>query len=217
MNKEALKNKSGEWYLKRIESGLKDFLVPKVPKWLETYHLTGLTLIWSGLMIYFFYMGSQNELYLFLVPILVLLQYLSDLLDGEVGRRRNTGLVRWGYYADHLLDFVFITSIIAGYAIILGMSEWIFALYAIVSGFHVSTYLLVSADGEFKISFLRFGPTEARILFIILHLVIVSRGILILNTLLPYLVLVSALALVSLIFINQYALWQKDLSKKIKK
>ncbi|MDH5597353.1 MAG: CDP-alcohol phosphatidyltransferase family protein [Candidatus Peregrinibacteria bacterium] len=215
MNKEALKHKSGEWYLKRIENRLKDFLVPKVPKWLETYHLTCLTLIWSGLMIYFFYLGRGDELYLYLVPALVLLQYLSDLLDGEVGRRRNTGLVRWGYYADHLLDFVFITSIIAGYAIILGMSEWIFALYAIVSGFHVSTYLLVSADGEFKISFLKFGPTEARILFIILHLVIVSRGILILNTLLPYLVLVSALALVSLIFINQYALWQKDLNKKI--
>lgn len=209
MNK--LKNKAGDWLLKSHEDRLRRFLVPKVPGWLETYHLTLLTLVWSGLILAFFYLGRADSSYLLLIPLLVVLQYITDLLDGAVGRSRNTGLVKWGYYADHFLDFVFVSSIIAGYAIILGFNVWIFALYAIISGFHVSTYLLVSADDGFRISFLRIGPTEARIIFIIFHLIISYRDIYILDLLLPYLVAIAALALTILFLINQNALWKKDL------
>jgi hypothetical protein len=47
------------------------------------------------------------------------MQYVTDHYDGKIGKYRNTGLVRWGYYMDHLLDYVFLCSIIIGYAFIL--------------------------------------------------------------------------------------------------
>ena len=31
----------------------------------------------------------------------------TDSFDGALGRRRDTGIPKWGYYMDHLLDFVF--------------------------------------------------------------------------------------------------------------
>lgn len=213
---EYLKQKSGDWLLKNTESHLKAFLVPKVPKWLETYHLTMLTLLWSFLVIVFFYLGQNNIQYIYWVPTLVVLQYFTDLLDGEIGRQRNTGLITWGYYVDHLLDFVFMSSIIAGYAIILGFDVWIFILYSIAAGFHVNAYLLVSADQQFRISFMRIGPTEARVLFIIFHLFITYVNIYILDLLLPYFVTMAGLVFVMVFVINQHNLWKKDLLNRKK-
>lgn len=211
-----LKSKAGEWILKSYEEKLKNFLVPKVPTWLETYHLTLLTVVWSSLVIYFFYLGRAETAYLYLVPLMVFLQYITDLLDGAVGRKRDTGLVKWGYYADHFLDFVFVSSIIAGYGVLLGFDVWLFALYAITSGSHVSTYLLVSANDGFRISFLRLGPTEARIIFILFHSCIVYKDVFLLSVLLPYFVAASGVALIALFAINQNTLWKKDMLNKRK-
>ena len=44
---------------------------------------------------------------------------MTDHYDGKIGKYRNTGLVRWGYYMDHLLDYFFLASVIIGYAFIL--------------------------------------------------------------------------------------------------
>jgi phosphatidylglycerophosphate synthase len=30
----------------------------------------------------------------------IVFQYITDLLDGEIGRKRNTGLIKWGFYMD---------------------------------------------------------------------------------------------------------------------
>jgi hypothetical protein len=34
-------------------------------------------------------------------------QWFTDCLDGALGRYRDTGIPKWGYYMDHFLDFVF--------------------------------------------------------------------------------------------------------------
>jgi len=47
--------------------------------------------------------------------VAVVAQYVADVLDGAVGRERETGLVRWGFYMDRLGDAVFIGVAIAAY------------------------------------------------------------------------------------------------------
>ncbi len=39
--------KTGKWAFANLERRMVAWLVPKVPSWLETYHLTMLTLAWS--------------------------------------------------------------------------------------------------------------------------------------------------------------------------
>ena len=39
--------KTGKWAFAHLERGMVNWLVPKVPSWLETYHLTMPTLVWS--------------------------------------------------------------------------------------------------------------------------------------------------------------------------
>ncbi len=207
---DALKNKTGEWFFKRHEDGLRAFLVPKIPDCIETYHLTLLTFIWSFLIIFSFYCGEN---YLWFVPLLVFAQYITDILDGAVGRVRETGLVRWGFYADHFLDFVFMTSLVAGYGILLGFNIWIFVIYAVMSGFMIHTFLLVAANNAFNISFLGIGPTELRVIFILFHLFFVYFKVN-LVVFLPYMAFVAVALMFLAFFLSQKKLWQIDMGNK---
>lgn len=217
MNDNALKEKTGKWLLKDAEDKLKNFTVPRIPKWIETYHLTWMTLLWSGLVVLFFYLGEDEAMYYWLIPMLVVLQYITDLLDGALGRYRDTGLVKWGYYADHFLDFVFMCSIIFGYALITGFNVWVFLLLALASLFMAQSFLLVSTNGGFQISLFGIGPTEGRVVFIIVHMFILYIGIEIVSTLLPYVVGLLAMFLTYAFIASQVKLWRVDMGIKNKK
>ena len=98
-----------------FEKAFKNYLVPKISPYTETYYLTYLTLLWSALIIISGLLANKNSLWLLAFSVLIILQYFTDMLDGAVGRYKDTGLVKWGYYADHFLDYIFACSIIFGY------------------------------------------------------------------------------------------------------
>lgn len=79
------------------ENKFRRYVVPKIPCFLETYHLTFSTILWSMLIILFGYLGSRNILWLLAFSFAILMQWVTDVLDGAVGRYRNTGLVKWGF------------------------------------------------------------------------------------------------------------------------
>ena len=86
---------------------------------------------------------------------MVFLQYVTDHYDGKVGKYRNTGLVRWGYYMDHLLDYLFLCSIIIGYSFILPEKSryQILIMLAIFAGYEVSTFLSFAATDRVEDKF----------------------------------------------------------------
>jgi len=104
--------KVGESYLHQWEQRLVSWGTPRIPKGLETYHLTGMTILWSIGVLVFGYLAKYNIHWLWGSTAMILLQYITDLFDGAIGRHRNTGLVKWGYYADHFLDYIFMCCIL---------------------------------------------------------------------------------------------------------
>lgn len=110
--------KVGRSLLSRPENYLKNWAVPKIPESIETYHLTMMTLVWSLINICLGFLARMHLKFLWLVSLMILFQYLTDLFDGELGRQRNTGLIKWGFYMDHLLDYIFLCSLVfVGYMI----------------------------------------------------------------------------------------------------
>jgi len=99
--------KSNNSFLTPLERRLAPIVLPRIPDWLETYHLTLMTLLWSAMILVFSYMARNDLHWLWLVSVCIFLQYVTDHYDGKVGKYRNTGLARWGYYMDHLLDYFF--------------------------------------------------------------------------------------------------------------
>ncbi len=206
--------KVGKSLLHAFEKYVVDHYVPSIPRWLETYHLTLLTIAWSGGVLLFGYLAHSEAKWLWLVSVMILCQYITDLFDGAVGRYRKTGLIRWGYYMDHFLDYVFLCSLLIGYSFILPLTNYLFFILAIFGGFMVNSYLAFSSTNELKISFFGIGPTEMRILFIVINTLIVVFGKTYMAPVLPFVLVIASVGLCVVVFQTQKQIWKLDMKIK---
>jgi phosphatidylglycerophosphate synthase len=208
--------KVGKSFLSNAENKLKYWAVPRIPKTIETYHLTLMTLMWSmGNVVLAFY-ARKNLSILWLVSLLILLQYLTDLFDGELGRQRNTGLIRWGFYMDHFLDYIFLCSLVfVGFMISPpGLETWYFGLLVITGAFMVNSFLLFAATNTFEIYRYGLGPTEFRLCLIAINTFIILFGTKTFPVLLPAAVLLCAAALAVNTFQIHRRLWALDMKSR---
>lgn len=210
------KEHKGESLLTRLEKKFVAKHVGKIPSWIETYHLTMMTLPWSALIILFSYFARGNLNWLWGVSACIFVQYLTDLFDGAVGRYRDTGLVKWGYYMDHFLDYVLLCAILIGYAIIMParFDLWIFFILVVFAAFMVNSYLAFGATNEFKIEHLMIGPTEVRIIFIVVNTLLIFFGKTYAAIALPYVLAASLLGLSVTVYRTQRQIWKIDMENK---
>jgi len=209
-------NKSNTSFLTPFERRLAVRVLPRIPSWLETYHLTMLTLVWSGFILFFSYLAARDLRWLWGVSAMVALQYVTDHYDGKIGKYRGTGLVRWGYYMDHLLDYLFLCSVIIGYAFILpDRSRYqILIMLAIFAGYEVSTFLAFAATERLKISYLKFGPTEFRLALIVINALLVQYGTRTMVNGLKYVNIGAAIGLVLMVYRTHKVIWALDMKHK---
>lgn len=200
----------GAWEKKLVNK-----YVGKIPKSIETYHLTLTTILWSGLIVLFGFLAQYNIHWMWGVSVMILFQYLTDLFDGAVGRFRNTGLIRWGYYMDHFLDYIFLCSILIGYSFILNDEfNSLFFILVAFGAFMVNSYLAFAATNEFKIEYLKIGPTEVRLIFIIINTLLIFFHKTYLAPLLPYVLAFSIIGLCFAVYETQKIIWKKDMEAK---
>jgi len=208
--------KTNTSFLTPLERRLAVKVLPKIPSWLETYHLTMLTLVWSLAILLCSYLAARDRRWLWVVSVMIFMQYVTDHYDGKVGKYRNTGLVRWGYYMDHLLDYFFLCSVIIGYAFILPERSryQILFLLAIFGGYEMSTFLSFAATDRLKISYLKFGPTEFRLVLIIINLLLVQYGTRYMISGLKYVNIGAAIGLALMIYRTHKLVWGLDMREK---
>ena len=209
-------HKTNNSFLSPLERRLAPLVIPRIPSWLETQHLTMLTLVWSLLILVFSALAARNLRWLWLVSLMIFLQWVTDHYDGKVGKYRNTGLVRWGYYMDHLLDYFFLCSILLGYAFILPERSrfQLLLMLALFAAFDFSTFLAFSATDKLKISYLKFGPTEFRLALIVVNALLIKFGT---KHMIGGLKWVNAGAVVGLgvlIYTTQKRIWQLDMESR---
>lgn len=184
----------------------------RFPGWIETYHLTLTTIIWSIGIIVFGYLAQFSHHWLWGSSLMIFLQWFTDAFDGAIGRNRKTGLIRWGYYMDHFLDYAFLCSILIGYAFIVNdQFNTQFFILAVFGGFMVNSFLAFAASNEFKIEYFKIGPTEIRLLFILINTTIILFGKTHLAWTLPYILLLSLGCLIYTVYETQKQIWKKDM------
>src|SRR4030095_12640586 len=167
----------------------------------------------SFLILVFSFLASRNIRWLWLVSVMIALQWATDHYDGKLGKYRNTGLVRWGYYMDHLLDYFFLCSVIIGYSFILPARSrfQLLLLLALFAAYDFSTFLAFSALNELKISHLKFGPTEFRAALIIINGLLISFGTRYMISGLKWVNAGAVVGLVFLIYGTHKRIWQLDM------
>ncbi len=201
------------WQLNFVEKN-----VSKIPKKIETHHLTLSTILWSLIIIICGYLGQYNIHWLWGATAAILLQYFTDIFDGAVGRYRDTGLVKWGYYMDHFLDYIFLCSVLIAYSFIFNdRFNSLFFILAIFGAFMVNAYLFHGATNKFNVTYFRIGPTEIRLLFIIINTMTIFFHKVYLSYLLPYVLIFSLFCLIIIVFKTQKIVWQYDMKNKTEK
>lgn len=210
--------KVGGSVLSSIEKRIVDRYVSKIPKGLETYHLTLMTIAWSAGVLASSYLAGYNFNWLWLTSVFIALQYITDLFDGAVGRYRDTGLIKWGYYMDHFLDYIFLCSILIGYTFFLPIEydRILFFILAILGAYLVNSFLAFAATNEFRIAYLGIGPTEIRILFIIINILFVAFGKTYIYITLPVSLGLSVFGLGVVVYRTQKYIWNLDMKHKPK-
>ena len=202
--------------LATLERQLIDATTPHFPKWLEGYHLTLTTILWSAGALLSGYLARQDIRWLWLSSAMLFMQWFSDSWDGSLGRYRDTGIPKWGYYMDHFLDYVFMCALLGGYAILLTGTSRVLILLLIPTfgAFMVNSYLSFAATNEFKVTFLGMGPTEVRLAMIILNCFLIGFGTNFLEKTLPYVLPISGAALCVVVNRTQKYIWGIDMNDK---
>lgn len=210
--------KHNQSYLWKQEKFMVDFLLPLVPAWLQTYHLTLMTGLWSALAILSGYLAhiTTNNHWLRLLFCVMILQYFSDLLDGSVGRSRHTWLVLWGFYMDHLLDYIFLISSFVAWSYVMpgDLIKEFFLLAILANILFFQVFVSIPVTQAFTISFNKIGPTEYRIFacLAILGLIYIPE---MLYYVLPVLILIFFFICIWMIYSTQKKLWKKDMENKM--
>jgi phosphatidylglycerophosphate synthase len=209
-------NKINTSFLTPLERRLATSIVPRIPPWLETHHLTMLTLVWSLLILLFGYLAARNLKWLWMVSLMIGLQYITDHYDGKVGKYRNTGLVRWGYYMDHLLDYFFLCSVLIGYAFILPERSrfQLLLMMCLFAAYDFSTFLAFAASDRLKISYLKFGPTEFRLALILINTLLILFGTRYMISGLKWVNAGALVGLCLLVYNAQKRIWELDMEQK---
>ena len=208
--------KSNSGLLVPLERKLARIVLPRIPNWIETYHLTLLTPLWSMGIVGFCYLAKTNLRWLWMVNVMLVLHYFTDYFDGKLGKYRDTGLFKWGFYMDHLFDYGFLCSVLLGYTLLIPERAFfnMLLVLCVFSAFMFHTYLMLATTEEFKVSFARFGPTEMRIGLIVINALIVKFGVRPLKGALPYVAVGGVVALGILAYRAQKRLWRADMLAK---
>ena len=106
----------------------------------------------------FCYLGARDLRWLWMVNLMIALHYFTDHFDGKLGKFRDTGLCKWGFYMDHLFDYGFLCAILIGYTLLIPERAFfnMLLVLCVFSAFMFHTYLMLATTEEFKVSFSRF-------------------------------------------------------------
>ncbi len=212
-NEFAGDKKKGQSVLGPIERTFIDWAVPKIPLAIMSHHLTALTAVWAALTVFFGWMAIDNLQWIHGVSVMVFLQWLTDSLDGSLGKYREQGLVKWGFFADHFLDLIFAGSVVIAYSFLVE-AWWLEFLFLVLLLITCATmavsFLSFAATNEFQIAYYGVGPTEIRIGYIALNTFVSFAGIAMFSWGVPVIVGINLLALGVLAAQTSKTLWQLD-------
>jgi phosphatidylglycerophosphate synthase len=157
-----------------LERPALQWLAAHSPAWVMPDLLTAAGVVGSIFCFAGYWLSGRNVLWLLLVNLGLIINWYGDSLDGTLARFRKIERPKFGFYIDHTVDAVteFLTIIGIGLSPYLRLDIAAFALigYLLMS---VHVYVRTAVDGVFKISYGKFGPTELRVIIMVVNTAII--------------------------------------------
>jgi archaetidylinositol phosphate synthase len=165
--KTAEHERTSEFIFAPFERRVLPWLAARLPQWVLPDHLTLLGLVASTMIALAYMLSNRNPLWLWGVSSALIVQWFGDSLDGNLARYRKIQRPRYGYYLDHLTDALAIgLGLGLSPYMLLSVGLAVVTAYLVLS---INVYLETYVFNEFSFSYGRLGPTEVRVLLILLN------------------------------------------------
>ena len=205
--------KKGTSILGPLERRFINWGVTKIPNPILSQHLTYITIGWSAGIVLCGWLATYNLAWLHLMSVMVAGQWLTDSFDGSLGKHRKQGLVKWGFFMDHLLDLLFAGSVVIGYSFLVD-ADWLRFLFMVLLLVTTATmavsFLSFAATNQFQIAYYGIGPTEIRIGYIALNTFVFFVGTDVFSWGVPVALALNALSFLVMTVQASRAIWQLD-------
>ncbi len=145
-------------------------IAARLPRWVNSDHLTALGVLAAVAVGAAYALTFYDVRWLWAASAGLAVNWFGDSLDGTLARVRHTERPRYGYYLDHLVD-AFSTAVVG---LGIGLSPFVrieVALLLVVAylALSINVYLETAVFGVFRLGYGRIGPTEARMILIVLN------------------------------------------------
>ncbi len=153
-----------------LERPALQWLAARMPPWVNPDILTGIGILGAVIIFASYCLTNINPVFLWLASLGFVINWFGDSLDGTLARYRKIERPKYGFFIDHTVDAFSELLVVLG----LGLSPYVrfeVASMALIGYLLMSVlvYIRTYVDGVFKISYGKFGPTEVRVILMILN------------------------------------------------
>ena len=161
-----------------LERPALQFFAKNMPAWVTPDILTIIGIIGALIIAGGYILSSNNFAFLWLASLGYFINWFGDSMDGTLARYRKIERPRYGYYVDHIVDIVNEFFVIMA----LGISSLVnfeIAALALIGYLMLSahTFLRTYVDDVFQISFGKLGPTEVRVIIVLINTIVFAQEI----------------------------------------
>ena len=146
------------------------WLAGKLPRWVLPDDMTAIGVLSALAIAASYQLSNDGNAWLWVASGLLVVQWIGDSLDGTLARVRGIERPTYGYYLDHLVDAISTAAIGIGLGLspfmLLSTGTLIVVAYLILS---INVYLESFAFNRFSIGYGKIGPTEIRLILILLN------------------------------------------------
>ncbi|MDD5951604.1 MAG: CDP-alcohol phosphatidyltransferase family protein [Bacteroidales bacterium] len=146
------------------------WLAERQPKWMTSDILTFIGVLGAIIVAVGYALSNYNVNWLWLSTFGFFVNWYGDSLDGTLARVRGTQRPIYGFYLDHNIDGITIAlmCIGAGLSKLLNLyiAMGVLVVYLLLS---ISVYINSHLKGEFKLTYAGMGPTEFRLIIMIVN------------------------------------------------
>ena len=142
----------------------------RLPRAISSDHLTALGVLGATAAGIAYALSAAHAAWLLAASAALVINWLGDSLDGTLARVRHTERPRYGYYLDHIVDAYSTAAIGIGLGLSpycsLGIALGLVVVYLALS---INVYLESVVFGAFRLGYGRLGPTEVRLILIVVN------------------------------------------------
>lgn len=151
------------------------WIAKRLPRWVTSDMLTAVGTLGALVVAIGFALSSRSIQWLWLSSAGLVVNWFGDSLDGTLARVRNCQRPIYGYYVDHTVDCVNEGLMFIG----AGLSPFLhlefallaFAIYLVLT---INVSINAHLKGEFRLTYIKLGPTEFRLIIIIADTLLIA-------------------------------------------